>query len=305
MDSSSLYQLCKEIDQKYCSKMITDPRSLEDLRGDTRMWYDTITSSLKCSETDLNAETFNSKKVTKLVMGDWLETACDLLDRSETVIQHLLRVLYLSKLDLIDSQKSVIKLQEELKSKKPDKENEEDRTHSIQTVVKRTIQEEMRSYSDVVATRCQTAPAPTSIQCAVKEVIEQEDRGKNLIIHGLREEPDEKLADKVLSVFQCLGEKPRIEAHRIGGVKAATGSAVTRPVKVTFTNSSSARLILSKSKNLRKHQDYISVFVNPDRTREERLQFKELLLKLRALKSNQPKLKHFIRNGAIQSELRD
>ena len=65
-----------------------------DLKDDSESWYEHITSQLKCGKSDLDAETFSSNKVIKSVLGGWLETAVDLFDRNDSVIQHLLPILY-------------------------------------------------------------------------------------------------------------------------------------------------------------------------------------------------------------------
>ena len=137
LDTSSLLQLSNEIDEKYCSKLIKDPRSLQDLRDNTKSWYGEITARLKCEKSSLDADAFNSNKASKAVLGEWLENVTDLLDRTDSIVQHLLRVLYLSKIELISSQQNVIKLQEGLLKSK----NEQ--LTSIQTSVQNTVQQEM------------------------------------------------------------------------------------------------------------------------------------------------------------------
>ena len=122
---------------------------------------------LKCERSDLEAETFNRNKVTKSVLGGWLETVIDLFDRNSSVIHHLLRVLYLSKIDLITSQQKVITLHEELLTEKNEQissiksgvqntvqeepsTSKHEQIESIQSALKNTVQSEIRSYSAAV-----------------------------------------------------------------------------------------------------------------------------------------------------------
>lgn len=138
---------------------------------------------------------FKSSKVTKLAMGEWIETVADILDKSEAVIQYLVRLLYLSKLHLIVSQRSVIKLKEEMKSDVITDKNAQ--IQLMLAAVKAALKDEIRSYSDVAAARTQPAPTPlnnkylntTTIQSAVRKVIERDDRKKDSIVYGLQEKP--------------------------------------------------------------------------------------------------------------------
>ena len=65
----------------------------------------------------------------------------------------------------------------------------------------------------------------------MKTVAEEEDRGKNLMVFGLKEEEGEGLAEKVDELFSCVGEKPCIrECVRVGKTFENKNSVV-RPVK--------------------------------------------------------------------------
>ena len=73
---------------------------------------------------------------------------------------------------------------------------------------------------------------PATLHSVVRKVVEEEDRSRNIMVFGLAEEEDEILSDKVSDVLQTIGEKPRVEACRVGK-KYADGAA--RPVKVTLS----------------------------------------------------------------------
>jgi hypothetical protein len=86
-------QLKRELDAKYCDPKIIDPNSLVDLGEDTRSWFSKITRQLNCENYELTADKFNSNKIKKETLGQWLEDVVDLLERSESVIMHMLGIV--------------------------------------------------------------------------------------------------------------------------------------------------------------------------------------------------------------------
>ena len=117
------------------------------------------------------------------------------------------------------------------------------------------------------------------------------------MIFNLPEKNDEDINSVVAEVFQAIGEKPRVEASRLG--KRSNKSL--RPVKVTVTNPTVVSQILSKARNLRKVNEFKSVFVCPDRSTEQRAKQKLLVADLKRLSREQTDKKHFIKNGEILS----
>ena len=167
---------------------------------------------------------------------------------------------------MIPSQQNVIKLQEgllksnneQLTSIQTSAQNtvqqemltaKNEQVQFIQSAVHSTVQSEIRSYSAADSTPPTSAPkiCEKSLKTAVRDVIKKGDRSRNLVIHGLIEEAGERLSEKVLAVFESLGEKPSIEAYRMG--KSLDGQS-KRPVKGVFSNITSAR---RKDKNLSRH----------------------------------------------------
>ena len=59
------------------------------------------------------------------------------------------------------------------------------------------------------------AISPGVFKKVVREVFEDEDRSKNIMVFGLVEEAGEKLDDKISGIFLELEEKPRSEAVRL------------------------------------------------------------------------------------------
>ena len=103
-----------------------------------------------------------------------------------------------------------------------------------------TVEREIKSLSDAVFF------TPEKLKLAVKSAIKEEDRSRNVIVFGLREEASEQVEDRVSE----LGGKPRIQASRIG--RNSTDSTSIRPVKVILPNSTAAHQVLQKAKFLKR-----------------------------------------------------
>ena len=139
------------------------------------------------------------------------------------------------KHQMFERQETIIKLQSELLACK----NEQ--IESLQKLVKSSVGEsvkaELKSYNSVLQANCgefHNSVSSEMIKKAVKTVVQEEDRTRNLMIFGLPEQDNEELSTVVSEVFSSIGEKPRIEAGRVG--KQKHGNAM-RPVKVTAASS--------------------------------------------------------------------
>ena len=71
--------------------------------------------------------------------------------------------------------------------------------------------------------------SPETLKKVVQAVVEEEDRSKNRMLFGLKEELNETLSNKVGEVFVSVSEKPSFLALRVGKKSASKA----RPVKVT------------------------------------------------------------------------
>ena len=117
----------------------------------------------------------------------------------------------------MESQKSVVDLQEQLL------ESKNDQLKILQSAVSSTVQEsvkaEFKTYSAAVQRgNNQAQPvAPVILKSVLKEVIKEEDRSRNIMVFGLAEKENELLCDEVSEVFQAVGERPSIvEVSRVG-----------------------------------------------------------------------------------------
>ena len=75
-----------------------------------------------------------------------------------------------------------------------------------------------------------------------------------------------------------------------------------RPVKVVLGNRNTVFELLKKSKDLKKIKKMEKVFLQPDRTYEERLQHRKLVDELKEQAEETPTNHFFIRKGKICSE---
>ena len=131
------------------------------------------------------------------------------------------------------------------------------------------MQSEMKSYSGALT---------ETLKKVVQAVVEEEDRSKNLMLFGLKEELNETLLNKVGEVFVSVGEKPSFLALRVGKKSASKA----RPVKVTLTGNSSVNQILMKARRLRTVEAYKSVFLSPDRSPDAAYLAQTINLRLKA-----------------------
>ena len=156
---------------------------------------------------------------------------------------------------------------------------------SIQTdqidTVQKTVQKEMKSWADVARKNVTQSKVLTTktVKEAVKAANEEEERSKNLIIYGVAEGEEggwddiyrtDTLHEIVKSVHGATvadGSIPdTMNVYRLGDKI----SDRTRPIKVEFRSSSDVDNILKNAYKLKANSDLKSVYLSPDRTKEQR-----------------------------------
>ena len=89
---------------------------------------------------------------------------------------------------------------------------------------------ELKSYSRAVQENLpQPVIAQEIVKTIVQAVVQEEDRSRSFMVFNLPDEEEEQLCSKVEEVLQELGEKPVIEAIRLGTRSKDTATA--RPIK--------------------------------------------------------------------------
>ena len=147
----------------------------------------------------------------------WLDQICALLNECCIPLVECALPVYEEceelKTDKIKDQSKIIELQEELISKK------EEELKAVKDSVESTMKSEIKSYTSAVTKTCAAALAPKKLTVAIKTVSEKEDRKRNVIIYGLKENDKELVSSKVEEVLAEIDEKPIIkDCCRIGSV---------------------------------------------------------------------------------------
>ena len=183
------------------------------------------------------------------------------------------------KSELLDRQKEIIGLQSDLITAR--EQQLSDLKSTIESVEK-SVKSEIRLYREAVATTDNSGTVDRNMLKQVfKDVVAEEDWGRNFMIFGLEEEKKEPLPDKVTEMLSKLGEKQNIEVSRLGQQSLALKKKFVLPVKVTVANSTIVQQILRKSRHPRHHDQYKTVFISPDRSAHERAEHKRLGLELK------------------------
>lgn len=246
-------------------------------------------------------EHFLSKKST--VKATVIDIACNafrhLSELIEIVRNQRPREVELFKSRLLDSKEEVIRLQKQIIELK------DDSLEKVQSAVVSTVKSEFKSYSAAVGSGNSVAPtpapafSPTDLRKAMKVAADEEDRSRNVMLFGLRENSDESLEATVSDIFEEIGEKPRlVHVARVG----KRDDGVSRPVLVTLGNSATAKQVLHQASGLKGCEKWGGrIYIGPDRTREERKTRKELVIELKKRKKENPNQKHTIRGESVVS----
>ena len=200
--------------------------------------------------------------------------------------------------ELVSCRKRIIELQDELIQCK------NDQLQALQTTVKSSVEDSVKAkfktYSAVVKKNLPpTNIAPETVKILVRSVVEEEDRSRSIMVFGLSEEAgegEEQLVSKVEEVLLEIGEKPRVEAIRLG-TSSNSASTRTRPVKVTVGSSLAVNQILAKAKRLGQSTKFSRVFISPDRSPAQRAEHRALVLALKDKRESDPSKRYYVRDG--------
>ena len=231
--------------------------------------------------------------------GILFESLCCLNDLTVSITDYTNSTTSI-KSELFEAQRTIIKLQADLLACK--NEQLDVLKVTVKSSVEDSVKAEFESYSSVVQKNCSVAQengiSSVDLKKAVKDVFQDEDRSKNMIIFGLPEENDEDLSASVDYLLQEIGEKPRYEACRMGRNKT---DGNIRPIKVTTTSSTVVDQILFKARKLKQVEKYKFVYINPDRSPEQRNKRRDLVKELKRLSAADADKRYFIRNDKICS----
>ena len=269
--------------------------ALHELEMKVENLSDTISAKLRCRKLqDLTLDLFKHKSVTKELLATIVLEMGTLICDSKMVLRSACEKIDEQKSDLIQTKNELI----ECKSGKLES-------------VKETVQSEMKSFSDVVKSKCVSSDlSPSKIKLAVHSAIRDEDRAKNFIIFGAEEEleceeeemTDKELVKEIFSIVKGGDERSIIKCERVGVKKSADAK---RPIKVTLKDAESVREVLSKSKILKSFQStdynfkFCKIFLSPDRSLEERIRRQNLVKEMKDSIKKDPNKKYYIRNNRV------
>lgn len=268
-----------------------------DMVAMSEKWLAGTLKELGCDDIG-QLTTAKCKAPVKDEIAGYLHGALMYMNKQNELIREMLSSSKELKDKLIVSQESVVDLQKQLL------ESKNDQLKVLQSAVSSTVQEsvkaEFKSYSAAVQMGSNQAQPvrPVVLKSVVKEVIEEEDRSRNIMVFGLVEEENEQLGDEMLELFQGVGERPSIvEVSRVGMRK----SERVRPVKVTVRSSVIVSQIISKSRKLKNSVKYKSVYISADRSSEQRMKHRLLVEQLKKKIADEPEKRHFIREDNVCS----
>ena len=277
-------------------------KELEDLLARCFAWLPKATEQVGCTEA-VNVTSANCKQAMKPTLVALFTEAFHLVRFQADKMKQMKAELSSTKSQLIENQKWVISLQEQIIDSK-DSQLEAVKT-VVETSVESNLKEQFKSYSAAAAENVMVCQAdadglsnPATLRKVVKSVVQEEDRSKNVIIFGLQERKGENIEECVEEIFQDIGLKPKLQAVRVGIVSKET---TKRPVKVSFSSSSLVYEALRQARKLRHSEKFSKVFVRPDRSEEERARDKVLVQELLKRRETEPNKLHFIRSGTVHS----
>ena len=74
-----------------------------------------------------------------------------------------------------------------------------------------------------------------------------------------------------------------------------------RPIKLSYTNSSVSAEVLRKGRELKGTDKFSSVFIRPDRSPEQRVAQRQLVIDFKSKLRDEPHMRHYIRGDQIIS----
>ena len=222
-------------------------------------------------------------------LANLLKTSRDLLRSAAADLDSLKR-------EQLQCQSKLLSVQDELSVKK-----------SAQLdAVKNTVEEKMSSWAAVVKKNSSSKVSQKEMRKAVKSAINESDREYNVIMFNVEEQDEEDPsenydADTALDIMNSAGldaVEGEYTTERIGALQ----NDKNRPLKVKFDFKSTAFDLLARSKNLKDSEVYGTVFIVPDRSREERVEDRKLVEQLKLIRTQNPEKRCYIWNKTIHTE---
>ena len=271
-----------------------------DVGTDMNSWIGNLRTVLKFkSHQDVTVEKLSKPGISKDTLAKILFEGYQMVYSHRNTFESSRVGVEKLKSELIAAQRSVVKLQQQLLATQEKLlETQAEQLKKMTTVVDTAVDKGIRSYSQVVSRTIKDSVPVLSektLKKVVQEAVTDEDRSRNIVVFGLTEETSEDLDNKITNLFNDVEEKPSFEAVRIG----EQSEEKNRPVKICLRNSETVHRILQKAKNLRNTATHRTVYVQPDRSPEERAKHRELVAEMRRRASEDPDNYYYIHGGSI------
>ena len=243
---------------------------------------------------DLNRSVLNKQNKDSVV--EFALNMGKLLKNSQILLKNAAADLDSLKSEQLQNQCRLLKVEDELSAKK-----------SVQLeAVKSTVDEKLSSWSSIVKKNTGKKVTQKEMKKAVKSAMNESDREYNVIMFNVEEQDDDNPsesydADTAIDIMNSAGLSTfdgEFITERIGTLDKDRN----RPLKVKFDFKSAAFDLLAKSKNLKDDEDFGSVFIVPDRSREERVEHRKLVEQLKLTRTQNPEKRCYIWNKKIYTD---
>jgi len=260
-----------------------------------------------CEVEEFTDEKLNTNPVTRsmsAMYGGWIVRFAEMYHQTKGVMNAAAARVEQLTSSVDNAQTKIIALQDDLIK------SQEDQLTSVRTTVREevasvqsAVKTEIRSsWSEIAGQKTAQHHISTArIKEAVKSVVIEEDKSKNLLIFGKPESENEDVAATVSEILLDIGEKPHLVECRRIGVRGAESQDKRRPIKVKLSSSDAVLSILRNARALKSSTANKSTFLGPDRTPDERLAHNKLVELLRRKMVDEPDSYHYIRGGLVRS----
>jgi hypothetical protein len=266
-------------------------RSMNKLERDIKV----LMASLKMKNIEDMTQSVLNNQNKSMVVGVALSLT-ELLKRSQNLLKDAASDLDCMKNEQLKNQARLLEVQEELSEKK---------CQQLEAV-KCTVDEKLTTWASVVKKNTNQIVDNIGVKKALKTALHESDREFNVVMFNVEEEDEngdssEEFNNEVaLDVMKCAGLDSfagDFSAERIG----VADTERSRPLKVKFDYKAAAFDLLSCSKYLKDDEKYSAVFIEPDRSREQRIAHRKLVQQLRTKRNSDHSKRYYIWNNTICS----
>ena len=163
--------------------------------------------------------------------------------------------------------------------------------------VQQTVKTELKSWADVAKQGITSKPITKhTVKEAVRSVNNEEKRSKCFLIYGVEEKDNEIPCEAAQNVYRKLDFNPPkiVDSYRVG--RKTPGKS--RPIKVELKHPTDVIVLLKRAGKLRS-TDMSSVYLSPDRNKQEQAAHSKLVAEMRTMIKEDPNKFYFIRNNKV------